>query len=219
VFETNVTIVGNVLSDPVVRRIMNDQTTVTNFKVASTARRFDRLTNGWVDGVHLRVRVNCWRRLADNVRQCVQQGDPVVVTGRLYSRDWIGEDKVHRVTYELDAVAVGHDLSRGIDRFTRHRASRAVSATEDAESASRVGGELTEPVDEPPVGPYDEALENLITSVEQEDPFVFDADRPVEEDSPDESSSSEDSPEDSPSEDSPEEEPSRRRRRRTPVGV
>jgi single-strand DNA-binding protein len=208
VFETNVTIVGNVLSDPVIRRIMNDQTTVTNFKVASTARRFDRLTNGWVDGAHLRVRVNCWRRLADNVNECVRRGDPVVVTGRLHSRDWIGEDKVHRVTYELDAVAVGHDLSRGVDRFSRQRANTAVSATEDAESEARVGGEPTEPTDEPLSTPYDEALDELITAVEQDDPFAFDADEPLEEPSP----SSEEQEE-------PSDEPSRRRRKRTPVGV
>jgi single-strand DNA-binding protein len=214
VFETNVTIVGNVLNEPVVRRILNDQTTVTNFKVASTTRRFDRLTNGWVDGAHLRVRVNCWRRLADNVSQCVRRGDPVVVTGRLYSRDWIGEDKVHRVTYELDAVAVGHDLSRGIDTFSRQRANLAVSATEDAESEARVGGERTEPVDEPLSAPYDEALAELITAVEQEDPFAFDADVPLEE--PDPPSTEEST---SPEEEEPSDEPSRRRRKRTPVGV
>jgi single-strand DNA-binding protein len=207
VFETPVTIVGNVINEPQIRRIMNDQTTVTNFKVATTARRFDRLTNGWVDGVHLRVRVNCWRRLADNVSQCVKQGDPVVVTGRLHSRDWVGEDQVHRVSYELDAVAVGHDLARGVGQFSRIRAQTAVSAIEDAESEARVHGELTEPVEDTLFRPYDDAaLNELISTAEPQDPFAFEPSL----------ESAEPSDEDSADGD---EEPAPKRRKRTPVGV
>lgn len=206
-FETPVTIVGNVINDPQIRRIMNDQTTVTNFKVATTARRFDRLTNGWVDGVHLRVRVNCWRRLADNVSECVRQGDPVVVTGRLHSRDWIGEDKVHRVSYELDAVAVGHDLARGTGKFSRSRAQTAVSAIEDAESDVRVHGELTEPVGEPILQPYDDAaLNELISSAEPQDPFAFEPSLESDDETAGDSVDGDD-------------EPAPKRRRRTPVGV
>jgi single-strand DNA-binding protein len=220
VFETPVTIVGNVLNDPQIRRIMNDQTTVTNFKVATTARRFDRLTNGWVDGVHLRVRVNCWRRLADNVKQCVKRGDPVVVTGRLHSRDWIGEDQVHRVSYELDAVSVGHDLARGVGQFIRSRAQTGVSTTEDAETEARVHGELTEPVGDSILRPYDDAaLSELIGAAEPEDAFAFEPslesldstsldslEDPSDDDSTEPSSDGED-------------EPTPRRRKRTPVGV
>jgi single-strand DNA-binding protein len=221
VFETPVTIVGNVLNDPQIRRIMNDQTTVTNFKVATTARRFDRLTNGWVDGVHLRVRVNCWRRLADNVKQCIKRGDPVVVTGRLHSRDWIGEDQVHRVSYELDAVAVGHDLARGVGHFSRSRTQTGVSTTEDAETEARVHGELTEPVGDSILRPYaDAALGELIGAAEPEDPFAFapslesledssGPDDPAEDDSPADGDSSADG----------DEEPAPKRRKRTPVGV
>lgn len=217
-FETPVTIVGNVLNDPQIRRIMNDQTTVTNFKVATTARRFDRLTNGWVDGVHLRVRVNCWRRLADNVKECVRRGDPVVVTGRLHSRDWIGEDQVHRVSYELDAVAVGHDLARGTGQFSRSRAQTGVSTTEDAETEARVHGELTEPVDDSILRPYaDAALSELIGPAEPEDPFAFapslESLESLEDPSDDESSPDDDSPADG------DDEPAPKRRRRTPVAV
>jgi single-strand DNA-binding protein len=219
VFETPVTIVGNALNDPQVRRIMNDQTTVTNFKVASTARRYDRLTNSWVDGVHLRVRVNCWRRLAENVSECIRQGDPVVVTGRLHSRDWVGEDKVKRVSYELDAVAVGHDLARGVDRFSRTRTQTGVSATEDEETEARVHGALTEPVDEPLLPSYDEALSEIISSAEQEeDPFAFE---PALQDAPAAPAPSPSpSPEDAPAPDEEtSDESSPKRRKRTPVPV
>ena len=79
--------------------------------MASTARRLDRANGDWVDGNSLRVRVNCWRRLAEGVASSVMVGDPVVVVGRLYTRDWIDEDGQRRVMYEMEAVAVGHDLS------------------------------------------------------------------------------------------------------------
>ncbi|MGC4893017.1 single-stranded DNA-binding protein [Micromonospora sp. DT31] len=145
-FDTYVTIVGNVLTAPEWRRTTQSGTLVANFKVASTARRLDRDTGRWVDGNSLRVRVNCWRRLAEGVAASVAVGDPVIVAGRLYTRDWTDEAGTHRTLYELEAVAVGHDLSRGRSRFLRNQPRAATSAVEDAEAQQRVHGEATEPV-------------------------------------------------------------------------
>ncbi|MET8121766.1 single-stranded DNA-binding protein [Micromonospora sp. NPDC005189] len=145
-FDTYVTIVGNVLTAPEWRRTTQSNTLVANFKVASTARRLDRESGRWVDGNSLRVRVNCWRKLAEGVAASVMVGDPVVVCGRLYTRDWTDDAGNHRTLYELEAVAVGHDLSRGRARFLRNRPSMTTSTVEDAEAESRVHGEPTEPV-------------------------------------------------------------------------
>jgi single-strand DNA-binding protein len=98
------------------------------------------------------VRVTCWRRLAEGVTHSVLTGDPLVVTGRMYTRDWVGDDGQHRVSYELEAIAVGHDLSRGFARFTRHRAAGATSMVEDAEADARVGGGTSVPIG-PPASP------------------------------------------------------------------
>jgi len=145
-FDTYVTIVGNVLTAPEWRRTTQSNTLVANFKVASTARRLDRETGRWVDGNSLRVRVNCWRKLAEGVASSVMVGDPVVVVGRMYTRDWTDGEGNHRTMYELEAVAVGHDLSRGRGRFVRNRPSMATSEVEDSESEQRVHGETVEPV-------------------------------------------------------------------------
>ncbi|MFG1676907.1 single-stranded DNA-binding protein [Micromonospora sp. NPDC049282] len=145
-FDTYVTIVGNVLTAPEWRRTTQSGTLVANFKVASTARRLDRDSGRWVDGNSLRVRVNCWRRLAEGVAASVALGDPVIVAGRLYTRDWTDEAGNHRTLYELEAVAVGHDLSRGRSRFLRNQPRAATSSVEDAEAEQRVHGEATEPV-------------------------------------------------------------------------
>jgi single-strand DNA-binding protein len=147
-FDTYVTIVGNVLTAPEWRRTTQSNTLVANFKVASTARRLDRDSKRWVDGNSLRVRVNCWRKLAEGVAASVMVGDPVVVVGRMYTRDWVDGDGNHRAIYELEAVAVGHDLSRGRGRFLRNRPTTAISIVEDSQAETRVQGEETEPVPE-----------------------------------------------------------------------
>ena len=120
-FDTNIVIVGNVLTAPEWRRTTNTNTLVANFRVASTSRRLDRENSRWVDGNSLRVRVNCWRKLAEGVASSITVGDPVVVVGRLYTRDWTDGEGNQRTTYEMEAVAVGHDLARGRARFFRNR--------------------------------------------------------------------------------------------------
>jgi single-strand DNA-binding protein len=145
-FDTTITIVGNVLNMPEWRRLDKSGALVANFKIASTARRFDRGTGRWIDGDSLRVRVTCWRRLAEGVTGSVKVGDPVIVHGRLYTRDWTTEDGQRRVMYELDAMSVGHDLARGIGVFKRVRPDLTTSEIEDADSEARVAGEHSESV-------------------------------------------------------------------------
>jgi single-strand DNA-binding protein len=147
VFDTNIVVVGNVLTAPEWRRTASTNALVANFRVASTARRLDKETGRWVDGNHFRVRVNCWRRLAEGVASSVTVGDPVVVAGRLYTRDWTDSEGNLRTTYEMEAVSVGHDLSRGRGRFFRNKPT-AASATETAEAEGQIRGETATPVAE-----------------------------------------------------------------------
>lgn len=147
-FDTYITIIGNVLSAPEWRRTRNTGALVANFRIASTSRRYDRASGKWVDGDSLRVRVNCWRRLAEGVAASIMVGDPVVVVGRMYSRDWKTDNNERRVTYELEAVAVGHDLAKGRAKFERKKGSTLTTVIEDEEAAARVGGEPSDAVDE-----------------------------------------------------------------------
>lgn len=175
-FDTPVTVVGNVLSAPEWRRTTVTGAFVVTFKIASTSRRFDKDRGLWVDGASLRVRVSCWRRLGENVSVSVQLGDPVVVYGRLYSRDWVDEQGTKRTSYELDALAVGHDLNKGVDKFARRRAPGATDMINDATSASAAGGELTEPMDDPgrpeDLPPDNELFEDFDQAVYDTTPIV-----------------------------------------------
>ena len=115
--EIPVTLVGNVVTD-VAGTTTPGGAEVAWFRLASTPRRYDRAAGRWIDGDTSYVRVSCWRGLARNVVASLTKGDPVVVTGRLRVREWEREDR-RGVAVEVDASAVGHDLSRGVTAFTR----------------------------------------------------------------------------------------------------
>lgn len=140
---SHITVVGNALNTPEWRRFERTDALVANFKIASTARRIDRKTGRWIDGDNLRVRVNCWRRLAEGVVASVKVGDPLIITGRMYTRDWTTEDGQRRSTYELEATAIGHDLARGVAAFKRGRVNVNTTVVEDAETDKHVQGEPT----------------------------------------------------------------------------
>jgi single-strand DNA-binding protein len=115
--DTHVTVVGNAVDAPT-RRQLENGTSVCNFRVASTARRFDRDSKAWMDGDSLYLKVTCWRQLADNVVHSIGRGDPVIVAGRVFTRSYEVEGQ-KRSSYEMEAASVGHDLARGITEFRR----------------------------------------------------------------------------------------------------
>lgn len=143
-FDTYVTVIGTVLTRPEWRRTTKTGAVVANFRVASHPRRYDRENEAWVDAPSLRVRVNCWRRLAEGVCASIMVGDPVVVYGRIATRDWKTEQGEPRISYEVEAVAVGHDLSRGQGSFERKRLDTIATVIEDEAADTRVNGEATQ---------------------------------------------------------------------------
>jgi single-strand DNA-binding protein len=153
VFETNIVVVGNVLTAPEWRKTASTGALVATFRIASTARRMDRESGRWIDGDSLRLRVSCWRRLAEGVSASIAVGDPVVVMGRLFTRDWTDNDGNPRLSYEMEASAIGHDLARGKAKFFRTR-PMATDAVTGPQADSVVRGEAAEliPGEEVPVG-------------------------------------------------------------------
>ena len=91
---------------------------VANFRVGSTPR-IRRGDGSWVDGRTSWFSVSCWRGLADNVRDSVRKGEPVLVHGRLRTDVWEREDGQSSTTYVVEATYVGHDLSRGTTSFAK----------------------------------------------------------------------------------------------------
>ncbi len=109
--ETPVTMVGTLVKSGETRRVGEDQALVLNLRVASNERRYDKVSQQWVDGESLYLPVNCWRALAENAASLVK-GDPVIVRGKLRTREWTTEHGERRSVVELEASAIGPDLAR-----------------------------------------------------------------------------------------------------------
>lgn len=77
---------------------------------------------------HLGYTVSTYRQLALNVVGSVHKGDRVLVTGRLRIRQW-GDGDRKGLNIDLDADALGHDLSWGKSAFTRSIQSSPLPVT------------------------------------------------------------------------------------------
>jgi single-strand DNA-binding protein len=126
--ETLVTVVGNVATEPE-SQVTATGVTVTRFRLATTSRRWDAEHGAWTDGATSFYTVRAWRSLGGNVKESVSLGEPLVVQGRLRIRQDEKEGRRY-LAAELEAVAVGHDLSRGVARFSRSSAPAAAMRPE-----------------------------------------------------------------------------------------
>jgi len=123
-------VVGNVVNE-VELRFTKSGEPVASFRVASGTRRFDRSSDRWVDGDTHYFTVSCWRGLAHNVVQSLGKGMPVIVHGRLRSREVERpcKDQTHIVRYlDIEATSVGADLARGVSVFTRVKRESVVES-------------------------------------------------------------------------------------------
>ena len=122
----NITLTGLVATTP--RHLTTSEgLAITSFRLASSQRRFDRAANRWVDGDTNWYTVSSFRSLAENVASSVSKGDRVIVTGKLRIRDWENTDR-SGTTVEVEAEALGHDLTWGIASYTRNSSSTEVTS-------------------------------------------------------------------------------------------
>jgi single-strand DNA-binding protein len=137
-----VTLVGFVAQDPI-QRPTKDGVLVTDLRVGTTPRVQDRATNQWRDGETSYFTVACWRRLGDHVRASLHKGDPVMLKGKLRSRNYTDRNGVSRTVVDIIADTVGHDLNRGVANYLRQR-HPAVNTTADPDPAVGTPEEVPE---------------------------------------------------------------------------
>jgi single-strand DNA-binding protein len=138
--EAQISVVGYVASEPEYVQVGRGIPKLT-MRVAWTTRRREPSTGEWVDANTSFVRVTCWRRLADNLATCLRKGDPVLLRGRLDVRPFVGKDGQRRISVDVDANTLGHDLSRGVAGFRRVWEKPAKTADETAAGENGDGGE------------------------------------------------------------------------------
>ena len=109
-YDTHLTVTGNLTADPL-RRRTPEGTSVVSFRIASTARKWHKEREEWVDGDTVYVTVKCWRVVADRVHGELRRGHSVIVTGRLSTKEW-ESDGQRQQRYELEADAIGPNMGK-----------------------------------------------------------------------------------------------------------
>ena len=145
-----ITITGNIVYPPKLRN--SGTLSYTRFRLAHNHSYRDGETGEWKDNGATFIEVSCWRRLAENVCDSLGKGSPVIVTGRLRSRERDieveGGRTERRTFFEIEATNVGPDLVRGATRAVDRR-SEPVARQEDvavSEALSTISGSPFEPV-------------------------------------------------------------------------
>jgi len=140
-FETPMTVVGRIITDPR-RRVVADQE-VISFRVASNSRR--RTGDGtWEPGNSLFITVNCWGKLVTGVGAGLYKGAAVIAVGTVHTSEYEDREGAKRSSLEMRATAVGPDLARVIARIEQpvpSQNSPAADATDDATDDAADGEE------------------------------------------------------------------------------
>ncbi|XBH22388.1 single-stranded DNA-binding protein [Jonesiaceae bacterium BS-20] len=121
---------------------------LTTFRLGSTRRYFNRVTQQWVDGPTTWFTVKCWRGMAKNVADSLRKSDAVLVHGSLSVEIWEGPEGT-RTSVVIDATALGPDLSRGMGSFRHAERRREPVGTKeqlpDVSGSAEVGDGQTAP--------------------------------------------------------------------------
>jgi len=135
-----ITLTGIVATTP--RHVMTAEgLPITSFRLASSQRRFDRAEQRWIDADTNWYTVTTFRQAAVHAAGSIHKGERVLVTGKQHIREWKSGERTG-TTVDIDAEALGHDLSWGTTVFTRSVST--VIEKEDTEESESPAGEAPE---------------------------------------------------------------------------
>lgn len=112
--EPTITFSGNLAAKPKLKPVQGPHApaVVAKMRVAVTPRRKARDTDDWVDGETMWFDVSAWRTAAANAVSSLNQGDRVVVSGRLTQRSWTDAAGVEHPGFAVEAESIGLDIAR-----------------------------------------------------------------------------------------------------------
>lgn len=110
------------------------------FRLGSPHGFFDRSKGEWHDMPTTWMSIRCFDSLATNTVDSLHKGDPVIVSGRLVTDEWMsGDQKKSEVVLQADAI--GHNLNNGVTTFVRvpHHPVSGYAGARREEDAGIVG--------------------------------------------------------------------------------
>lgn len=149
--DTPITIVGNLVAEPELRFTPNGAA-VTNFRIASTPRVYNRETNQFEDGDALFMTCNCWRDMAENVAETLTKGMRVIVTGNLKQRSYQTKEGENRTVYEIDVQDVGPSLRYATAQINRNPRDNQQSGGQGGAPQGGFGQNNTQQPQQQPTG-------------------------------------------------------------------
>jgi single-strand DNA-binding protein len=108
---------------------------ITNFRLAASNRKFNRVTKAWENGETNWYTVTAFRQLAMNAAGSIAKGDRVIVSGRLRVRDWENGDRGGTIV-EIDATTIGHDLNWGTAAYVKTVRAESSTVSENEETST-----------------------------------------------------------------------------------
>lgn len=136
--EAQLNMTGWVGSEVEFRHTQPTGTSRATFRLACTPRV--RRQGRWTDDPTTWLTVTCWRSLAEHVASSLGKGEPVLVIGRLRTQAWDDDQDAKHERLVLDAISLGHDLSKGTAAFRRGQRNtpriedRPQSGTDDTDN-------------------------------------------------------------------------------------
>jgi len=112
------TLMGNVTADPT-EVGQKDGNPGVKVRIAVTGRYYNTASQDFSDRKTEFITVFAHRRLGQNVLRSVRRGQPLIVTGRLHTSEWTDKEGNARSSLNLQAEAVGHDLTYGTSTFIK----------------------------------------------------------------------------------------------------
>jgi single-strand DNA-binding protein len=175
--ENQITLRGFVTAEPKFKQTALTATPLAEIRVGSTPRRLDRETGEWRELPTTYYTIKCWRRLAINAASSLHKGDMVLVRGRFSVHNWVDNEQRPRVTIEIEADSLGHDLTYGWSHFLRgsHPGGRAgvnagESARQDTGESDGNYGAGDDHEEYSSGGDWDQSLRAVVATESQSDP-------------------------------------------------
>lgn len=143
-FETQITVSGRLVADPVMRQTAAGAP-MTTFRIATNSRRqVTGQVNLYQDGPTSFYSVTAFSNLGCNLAVSLSKGDPVVVSGRIEISDFDRQDGSKGTAAEITARSVGHDLTWGVSTFRKVQRSSGGDAEGHSQQMRAANGAMAE---------------------------------------------------------------------------
>lgn len=139
--DIQVTLVGNIGGGDPELRFLPSGVAVAKFRMACTPQKLNKESGKWEDGEASWYNVTLWRKQAENAAETLRNGMRVIVQGNQTVRQYEDKDGNKRISVDIDATAIGPDLTFATAVVTKvaksggNGAARADSGWGDAQPA------------------------------------------------------------------------------------